>query len=250
MRAWRINSRSRAAAAGGAMEACPVAAAAGTITGVAGALATTLSAASPEPPARLDGDRLLFVRRPFLGEEPDLEEDQVDIHLNPKPGPDWMPRGVQKRVRTPGKNQKRYLAGALNLSTGLVVWVEDERKRSQLFIDLIDAIARRYRRCRKIHLILDNYSIHTSRITLAALERHKGRVVLHFLLPFNSDENPIEGLWRDLHANVTRNHRCRTIEQLMGEVNKLSISRQPNPTGATSRHSGPLPDVRESGTLI
>ena len=38
-------------------------------------------------------------------------EDEVDIHLNPKIGLDWMVRGQQKKVPTPGKNQKRYLAG-------------------------------------------------------------------------------------------------------------------------------------------
>lgn len=158
-----------------------------------------------------------------------LYEDEVDIHLNPKSGPDWMPRGVQKWVRTPGKNKKRYVAGALNLSTGLLEWVEGERKRSQLFIDLIDAIARRYQRCRKIHVILDNYSIHASKITRAALERHGGRVVLHFLPPFCPDENPIERLWQELHANVTRNHHCETIEELMGEVHGFLKEVQPYP---------------------
>jgi transposase len=33
--------------------------------------------------------------------------DEVDIDLNPKIGPDYMLRGTQKRVVTPGKNQKR-----------------------------------------------------------------------------------------------------------------------------------------------
>jgi transposase len=31
--------------------------------------------------------------------------DEVDIHLNPKIGPDYMLRGTQKTVLTPGKNQ-------------------------------------------------------------------------------------------------------------------------------------------------
>jgi len=39
-------------------------------------------------------------------------EDEVDIHLNPKIGLDWMGLGQQKEVVTPGKNVKRYLAGA------------------------------------------------------------------------------------------------------------------------------------------
>ena len=37
--------------------------------------------------------------------------DEVDIHLNPKIGPQWTQAGKQKYVRTPGCNEKRYLAG-------------------------------------------------------------------------------------------------------------------------------------------
>lgn len=51
-------------------------------------------------------------------------EDEVDIHLNPKIGPDWMLKSTQKEVMTPGKNQKRYLAGALNLKTGELSWAD------------------------------------------------------------------------------------------------------------------------------
>ena len=32
------------------------------------------------------------------------------------------------------------------------------------------------------------------------------------------EHNRIERLWRDLHASVTRTHRCRTISKLMSRV--------------------------------
>ena len=145
--------------------------------------------------------------------------DEVDIHLNPKIGPDWMLRSTQKTVMTPGKNQKRYLAGALNARTGRLTWVEAERKNSQLFIlQLWQLVGRDYPQAKRIHLILDNYRIHSSLQTEAALARLEGRVVLHFLPPYCPDHNRIERVWRDLHANVTRNHQCRTMKELMKEV--------------------------------
>ena len=148
-----------------------------------------------------------------------LYVDEVDIHLNPKIGPDWMLRGTQKTVLTPGKNQKRYLAGALNARTGRLTWVEAEQKNSQLFIlQLWQLIGRDYPEVKRIHLILDNYSIHSSLQTQAALARLEGRVVLHFLPPYCPDHNRIERVWRDLHADVTRNHQCRNMKELMGEV--------------------------------
>lgn len=42
----------------------------------------------------------------------------LDIHLNPKSGADWQVREKQKRVVTPGQNEKYYLAGALHRGTG------------------------------------------------------------------------------------------------------------------------------------
>ena len=145
--------------------------------------------------------------------------DEVDIHLNPKIGPDWMLRGTQKTVLTPGKNQKRYLAGALNARTGRLTWVEADRKNSQLFIlQLWQLVGRDYPQAKRIHLILDNYRIHSSLQTQAALARLDGRVVLHFLPPYCPDHNRIERVWRDLHENVTRNHQCRTMKELMMEV--------------------------------
>jgi transposase len=148
-----------------------------------------------------------------------LYADEVDIHLNPKIGPDWMLPGTQKTVLTPGQNHKRYLAGALNARTGRLTWVEGERKTSDLFIlQLWQLVGRDYPRAKRIHLILDNYKIHKSRQTEAALARLGGRVVLHFLPPYCPDENLIERVWRDLHANVTRNHNCPTMKALMQEV--------------------------------
>jgi transposase len=148
-----------------------------------------------------------------------LYVDEVDIHLNPKIGPDWMLRGTQKTVLTPGKNQKRYLAGALNARTGRLTWVEADRKTSDLFIlQLWHLVGRDYPQAKRIHLILDNYRIHSSLQSQAALARLEGRVVLHFLPPYCPDHNKIERAWRDLHANVTRNHQCRTMTELMAEV--------------------------------
>lgn len=146
-------------------------------------------------------------------------EDEVDIHLNPKIGPDWMLQGQQKTVPTPGQNQKRYLAGALDARTGKLTWIEGERKNSTLFLLLIHRLVTvSYRSARRIHIILDNYKIHDSRQVHLALASWKGKVQLHFLPPYCPDHNRIERLWKDLHDNVTRNHCCKTMEELMADV--------------------------------
>jgi transposase len=149
-----------------------------------------------------------------------LYVDEVDIHLNPKTGPDWTRRGQQKEVLTPGVNKKSYLAGAWNPKTRRLIYVEGERKNSLLFLELLYKLATKtYPEARRIHIILDNYGIHDSLQVRLALKSHVAeKLELHFLPPYCPDHNRIERIWKDLHDNVTRNHRCATMEELMVEV--------------------------------
>jgi transposase len=144
--------------------------------------------------------------------------DEVDLHLNPKIGPDWMLPGTQRLVLTPGNNEKRYLAGAYEPLQDRLVYVEGERKASWLFLNLLRALLESYDHAKTIHLILDNFIIHKSRVTKAWLAEFGHRLRLHFLPPYCPNENRIERIWLNLHANVTRNHRQRTIAALLDQV--------------------------------
>ncbi len=152
--------------------------------------------------------------------EPVLYSDEVDIHLNPKIGRDWMLRGQQRRIVTPGKNQKFYLAGALDVRTGRLHTTGAANKNAALFCQLLWLLAGVYRRSQRVHLVVDNYIIHSARLTKSTLEQLGGRIVLHFLPPYCPDANRIERVWQDLHANVTRNHRCRTLNHLLANARR------------------------------
>lgn len=154
--------------------------------------------------------------------------DEVDIHLNPKIGPCWTPRGMQFEVETPGKNKKRYIFGGLNPHTGHLVWLASERKNSDVFIEWLKLLRKAYRRYRVIHIVCDNYIIHKSKKTLAAIAKMEC-FVLHFLPPYSPEHNPIERLWGELHANITRNHKRKTIEALMTDVENFLEAVTPYP---------------------
>jgi len=163
--------------------------------------------------------------------------DEVDIHLNPKIGTDWMNRGQQKIVVTPGQNEKRYIAGALNSRTGQIIWTMSDRKNSLLVIALLKELVRKNPQARTIHVILDNFKIHDSKATRAAVESFDGKVVLHFLPPYCPDHNRIERAWKDLHDNVTRNHRCRSMAELMQEVIEYIVRRNRNALTQNQRNA-------------
>jgi transposase len=145
--------------------------------------------------------------------------DEADIDLNPRIGFDWMLPATQRQVMTPGKNVKRYLAGAMDATSDRAIWVKGERKTSGLFIDLLKKLLVEYADKAVIHVVLDNFIIHSSRQTRLWLAEFGHKFRLHFLPPYCPDDNRIERkLWRETHANVTVNHRCETMEELMNEV--------------------------------
>src|SRR3954447_493525 len=50
----------------------------------------------------------------------------------------------------------------------------------------------------------------------APLWRHYGwQTDLHFLPSYSPDCNPIERVWWNLHEQITRNHQCKSMEELL-----------------------------------
>ena len=154
--------------------------------------------------------------------------DEADIDLNPRIGPAWMKKGTQTAIPTPGKNQKRYLAGALHSVTGEVIWVEGDKKNAYLFIRLLAALRKVYRRARRIIVIADNYVIHKSAITQCFLG-YNGKFKLLFQPVYYPWINKIEKLWKQLHENVTRNHRYANMNQMMDAVRYFMHNVSPFP---------------------
>ena len=74
-------------------------------------------------------------------------------------------------------------------------------------------------RCyKRIHVICDNAVFHRPdrcRKMREYLKRWRHRVVLHFLPTYAPETNPIERIWWHLHEEITRNHRCPTIDDLL-----------------------------------
>jgi transposase len=147
--------------------------------------------------------------------------DEVDVNLNPKVGSMWMLRGQQAAVETPGTNEKRYLAGSIHWRTGRVVLTEGRKKEGRsatLFCRHLDDLRRAFRHYRVIHVICDNAAFHKpdrSKAVRAYLTAWGRRVVLHYLPTYCPEANPVERVWWRLHEAVTRNHRCRTMDELL-----------------------------------
>ena len=180
--------------------------------------------------------RMKAIKERLARSEPGVEifyVDEADIDLNPKIGFLWSPVGQQQRIPTPGKNQKRYVAGALNARTGRVEYVEGLRKNTDLFLHLLESLRRTYRSANKIVLIADNYIIHKSNLAQAWL-KHNSKFEILFQPAYQPWVNDIEKLWKQLHDNITRNHRYPTIEKLMTAVRLFLREASPFPGNSPS----------------
>jgi hypothetical protein len=119
-----------------------------------------------------------------------------------------------------------------------MVWVVGPKKTAILFLLLLWKLHESYPRAQKIPVILDNDSIYSSVVVQSSLQTPAGqRFVLRCLPPYCPDHNKIERVWQDLHANVTRNHRCCSMADLIRNVHRdLNRRTRRHPLNALAKH--------------
>ncbi len=148
-----------------------------------------------------------------------LFADELDISLLPKVGSQWMPKGAQVEVMTPGTNEKRYLAGALDLTTGTTQHCVWYRKTTGLFVDLLATLDRAYPApafsC--LSVVVDNSKIHYAGEVEKWLAAHP-RFALLYLPTYCPKANPIERAFGDVHDKCTRNHTRKRMWHLVQDV--------------------------------
>jgi len=144
--------------------------------------------------------------------------DELDIQLLAKVGYQWMLKGTQLEIPTPGQNEKQYLAGALDWRTGELHYVIGPRKNNVLFRQLLTLLEQSQgRKIKQVYVVADNYKIHKAKAVLAWLEKHT-RVEILWLPSYCPKANPIERAFGDVHDKCTRNHTRKKLHWLIWDV--------------------------------
>ena len=189
-----------------------------------GVIRPVLTISSPDPDYEAKEAQLhRYQDQARRGEVTLLYEDEVDLHLLPGITGCWTRRGSQRKVATPGQNQKRYGFGAVNMITGAVTRRIEERKNSIGFCALVEQVVAQY--CAgdnwegpKVVLVIDNYIIHRSKATQRVLERYADRLIVCALPTYSPKLNVIELLWKHLRRRVTHNHLFESVAALTAAV--------------------------------
>jgi transposase len=77
--------------------------------------------------------------------------------------------------------------------------------------------------------LCDNARPHTCAKVRQYLQAHGDRIVLHYLPRRAPECNPIERVWWHLHDEITRNHGCATMPELLELVLSWLEDRNPVP---------------------
>ena len=186
-----------------------------------------LSIASPDPEYKPKAKRLKkYQKQAKNGEILLYYQDEIDLNLLPGIMRCWTLEGVQRKVPTPGVNQKQYGFGAVNYVSGQTVHRIEDRKNSIGFCAFIEQFMQIVTQApdyhgQKIVLVVDNFIIHRSRKTREFLEQYADQLLLFMLPTYSPWLNLIERLWKHLRRKVTHNHLFANLAELIIAVSSF-----------------------------
>jgi hypothetical protein len=127
--------------------------------------------------------------------------DEAEALTHPYLAHAWAKKGADLRIPAPGQAAKVAMLGVLDWAARTLVVHTSRTKRSTDFIALLEDLDRRYgpqpgRDGKPVVLVLDNGSIHTSKVTRAALAARAHWLTIEWLPKYSPELNDIEVAWR------------------------------------------------------
>jgi hypothetical protein len=137
-----------------------------------------------------------------------LAQDETDLLLFPPLRAGWSKRGEAARVWLSGRNARRVIFGAMNLRTGVRVFVPRLKGRSGDYQAFLGEVRSAYRGWH-VALLLDEDPCHTAK---ASLREAEGMTLLW--LPKRSPKlNPMDTLWGQGKDIISADKQYPTIDE-------------------------------------
>ena len=165
-----------------------------------------------------------------------LAEDETDLLLFPPLRSAWSRRGQPRAVLLSGRNARRVIFGALNLTTGTRLFLAREHQRGEDFRAFLQLVHSRYRGW-YVALLLDADPSHTAALSQTLAEQLGIQLLW---LPKRAPElNPMDTLWGQGKDIVSANKQYATLDQqvecFIGYLSSLSNREVLETAGVLSR---------------
>lgn len=145
-------------------------------------------------------------------------QDETHVETNPYLCKVWHRRGVQPTLPAAGTNRRVTVFGSVEALGRGRVDVICAGQDSACFLLYLQALEDRHAVLGKeIYLVLDNGPAHTSKMSVAALEKCATWLHVIWLARYSPELNPIEREWKTLKRDV-RSHLASSLRTFVDEI--------------------------------
>lgn len=174
-------------------------------------------------------DILIVYKQIEMQFESDEDTGTITISYDEKPGiqaigntaEDLMPTKKHGFVGRDSEYKRlgtvSLLAG-MDLMTGEIIPLVRETHKSSDFVDFLKILDDKYDKAKKIKIVLDNHSAHTSKETRRYLEQHPGRFEFVFTPKHGSWLNMIESFFGKFARVCLKGIRVKTKDELVQRI--------------------------------
>lgn len=153
--------------------------------------------------------------------------DETGLRSDHQTGTTWGEIGKTPVVKQSGKRISCNMLSAITNQGKLAFMVFKERFTTLIFINFLERLIKQ--QSQKIFLIVDRYSVHTSKAVAEWVKEHEENISLFFLPPYSPELNPDELLNQDLKSNALRSRRPSTSGELLKKTRSFLRSKQRKP---------------------
>ena len=153
--------------------------------------------------------------------------DESGLRSDHQTGTTWGEKGKTPVVKQSGKRISCNMVSAITNQGKLVFMVFSERLNGDVFVRFLERFVKHQKQ--KVFLILDRYSVHTSKRVKEWVAAHQEHIRLFYLPSYSPELNPDELLNQDLKSNALRTRRPSSKEELMGKMRSFLRSKQRQP---------------------
>lgn len=155
-------------------------------------------------------------------------QDESAVSLAPVLGTTWSPKGKTPKVKVTGNRGSIAVSSAISPAGRMLFRIEKKTVNSETFIDFLRQITRNHK-WRKIIIITDNSTAHTSAMTQEFLDQKKSRLAVYFLPTYSPDLNPDEEVWKYLKNVKLEAHQARNKKEFRPLIRAKMQSMQKKP---------------------